>query len=211
MKKILIFTFAVMLMFSIALVMAIENGNAAGQGTQTNTETQQQNQGEEDQIQNTIQVQNSIKAGNYSIGNGKLVLIQEQLNNKWIIKSGNVSADCDCNMTQEQAQNRTRLYVNLSNGRNAEIKVMPDVASETALNRLRLKVCNEANNCTIVLKEVGQGNDTKLAYEFQVERYMRILAMFKTKAQAKTQINAETGEVIGVKNPWWAFLATKQD
>jgi len=33
------------------------------------------------------------------------------------------------------------------------IKIMPDVASEAALSRLRLRVCNETNNCTIELKD----------------------------------------------------------
>ena len=104
-------------------------------------------------------------------------------------------------MFQEQAQNRTRLKVQLSNGRYSEIKVMPDVASEKALERLRLRVCTAERNCTIVLKEVGSGNQTKAAYEIQAERHARILGLFQAKMQVKAQVDAETGEVIKIGKP----------
>jgi len=119
------------------------------------------------------------------------------------------SRDILLNMTQETIQNRTRFNVQLSNGRNAEIKIMPSTASETALARLRLKVCNESNNCTIQLKEVGSGNETRAAYEVQLERHSRILGIFAKKMQVQTQVDAENGEVVQTKKPWWAFLATE--
>jgi len=107
----------------------------------------------------------------------------------------------------DNGRNRTKLKVKLSNGQNFEIKVMPDVASEKALARLRLKKCSEENNCTIELKEVGQG----AGYELQAERHFRILGMFKARGQVKAQVNAETGEIIQVKKPWWTFLATEPE
>ena len=145
--------------------------------------------------------------------NSAEIKIQKQQNNRFQIHSNNVSAECEetCNLTQEQVQNKTKLKMKLSNGRNAEIKIMPDTASETALARLRLKVCNESNNCTIQLKEVGKGNETRPAYEIQVQRHFKLLAMFRLKSQTKAQIDAETGEVIAIKKPWWAFLATEPE
>jgi hypothetical protein len=95
----------------------------------------------------------------------------------------------------------------LSNGINAYVKVMPEVASETALERLRLKVCNESNNCTIELKEVGYGNQTKLAYELKAQKESKVFFMFKKKMQVEAQVDAESGEVIREHKPWWAFLA----
>jgi len=124
------------------------------------------------------------------------------------LKDKNTEADTDgLNVTS----NGTQLKVHLSNGRNAEIKIMPDTASETALARLRLKVCNETRNCTIQLKEVGQGNETRLAYELQIERHSRILGIFEAKMQVRAEVDAETGEVISVGKPWWAFLATQPE
>jgi len=198
---------ALILVITLSLVFALPNNKGSNAGLQTNT--QEKNSQDANQIQNTIQ--SKIKAGNYSV-DGKILQIQEESQNRLRIKAGNISAECkeDCNLTQEQEQNRTRLKIQLSNGRNAEIKIMPDVASEVALSRLRLRVCNETNNCTIELKEVGKGNETKPVYEMQVEKHMRILAMFRTKAQIKAQVDAETGEIIAVKKPWWSFLAKEE-
>jgi hypothetical protein len=116
----------------------------------------------------------------------------------------NKTINCeDCNFSINGSQLRARL----SNGRNAEVKIMPETASQKALQRLRLKVCNESNNCSIELKEVGKNNDTRLAYEVQVQRHYKLLGMFKTKAQNRVQIDAENGEVISEGKPWWRFLA----
>ena len=37
----------------------------------------------------------------------------------------------------------------------------------------------------------------------------RILGIFQAKMQVQAQVDAENGEVIKVKKPWWAFLATE--
>ena len=159
-----------------------------------------------------LQNQNQIQAGDYETEIGEQFQIQERENNRVRLKTNNVTADCDCELEQEQVQNRTRLKMKLSNGKYSEIKIMPDTASETALARLRLKVCSAENNCTIQLKEVGLSNATKQsAYEIQAQRHFRVLGLFQTKAQVKAQIDAETGEIIQVKKPWWSFLATEQE
>ena len=110
-----------------------------------------------------------------------------------------------------QERNRTRLRVRLENGTKKEIKIMPDTASERALERLRLKNCIEEQGCTIELKEVGSGKNKQLAYELQAERHARILGLFQAKMQVKAQVSAENGEVIRIGKPWWAFLATEPE
>ena|SRR3989344_415240 len=50
------------------------------------------------------------------------------------------------------------LRARLSNGRIAEIKIMPSRASAIAIARLNMNACSEENNCTIVLKETGNGS-----------------------------------------------------
>jgi hypothetical protein len=125
----------------------------------------------------------------------------------------NIKINENLNVTPAVLRNAVNTRIRLSNGRNAEIKIMPEVASETALARLRLRVCNETRNCSIELKEVGrgEGNQTRLAYEIQSERHFRILGMFRTKAQVRAQVDAENGEILQVKKPWWAFLASEPD
>jgi hypothetical protein len=112
-------------------------------------------------------------------------------------------------MSQEHTQTGTRLQVKLSNGQNSEVKVMPNTASKTALERLQLKNCNSENNCSIELKEVGQGEKVKAAYEVKVQKEAKILGLFKTKMQVQAQVDAENGEVIQTNKPWWAFLASE--
>jgi len=178
-----------------------------GQGAQTNIETQQQNQSEDTQIQ----TQNRVKSGSYTNENGKQIQVQEQANNRIQLKSGDMSAQTSMQMTQEQTQAGTKLQVKLSNGKDAEVKVMPDTASEKALESLKLNVCSEENECQIELKEVGQGEQVRAAYEIQVQKQAKILGLFRTKMQVQAQVDAENGEVIQSNKPWWAFLASESE
>ena len=152
--------------------------------------------------------ENMIQAGIYTNEQGQELEIQERENNRIELKTKDVEAYTQLNITSEQVQNRTRLKIKLSNGQDTEVKIMPDVASETALQRLRLKICSQENNCSIELKEVGKKEDIQLAYELQAQRHVKILGLFKAKIQVKAQIDAETGEVIQTKKPWWAFLSS---
>jgi len=110
--------------------------------------------------------------------------------------------------TETDDLGRTRLMVNFSNGKNAEIKIMPDTASQTALERLRLRNCSLNENCTIQLKEVGNGNQTKVVYDMQAQKETKILGLFKARMNLETQVDAETGSVITTKKPWWSFLSS---
>lgn len=107
----------------------------------------------------------------------------------------------------EKKEDKTKLMAEISNGKKAEIKVMPETASETAIERLGLKVCSQDNNCTIELKETGKGEKAKPVYEVQAIREYRILWIFKVKSTVTAEISAENGEVLMVKKPWWSFLA----
>ena len=143
-------------------------------------ELKEEGQGTGQGLDEEIQNRQMIMDGNYMGEGGQQIKIQKQTNNRIRLEVGGVGVDCDLNMTQEQVQNKTKLNVKLNNGRNAEIKVMPNTASETALNRLRLKVCSEENNCSIELKEVGQGEETKLAYEMKTQKQSKVFGLFSS-------------------------------
>jgi hypothetical protein len=214
MKKLLI----LFLMFGLLCPLAFAAGQSDGQqGTQdagtgqelmTNTETATQNQGEASQIQTQQQIQ--VQSGSYTTENGKQLQVQEQSNNQVQLTSGGVSAQTTMQMTQTQMQTGAKIQVKLSNGQDSEIKIMPDAASETALTRLRLHVCNESNNCTIQLKEVGSGEQVKAAYEVQAQKQVKVLGLFRAQMQVQAQIDAENGEVIKAMTPWWSFLAVEE-
>ena len=195
MKKI----FSVMMLF---LVASISFALAAG--------TNGDNGNENPENQNLMtQARAQVMAGNYVGENGQMMKIQKNEQDRLRIQSGNVSAECsqECNMTQEMVQNQTRLYAKMSNGNNAEIKVMPDVASEKAMEKLQLKNCVESEGCSLELKEVGKGNQTRMAYEVQAKKEYKMLGIFKAMGKNKVNVDAESGEVISAKKPWWSFLA----
>lgn len=135
-------------------------------------------------------------------------------------RSGNIitiivnNTESNTNLTlvinKTEDKNKTKLGAKISNGKYSEIKIMPDTASQIAIERLRLKVCSQTNNCTIELKEVGQGNQTKVHYEVQAEKEYKVLFLFKTKKKVIADIDSENGQVISVKKPWWAFLAKEE-
>jgi hypothetical protein len=183
---------------------AAQTGQGTGNGTQTNTELQTQNQGENTQLQNQVRVQ----SGSYMNQAGEQMQIQAGAGNEVKLQVGGVEAKSNMQVGSEydSVQNRTMLKTQLSNGKNAEIKVMPNTASETALAKLGAKCEGE---CTIELKEVGNGEQVKAAYEIKTQKQARVLGLFKAQMQVQAQVDAETGEVIQAKKPWWAFLASE--
>lgn len=111
------------------------------------------------------------------------------------VKSDGTSP-CDLESDTGNEENKT---FNLSNGRKAEIKIMPSTASERAIERLG------ELNFTIELKEVGTD---KVAYELTAEKEGKMLGLFKVRGKVSTEVDAETGEVVSVHRPWWAFMAS---
>ena len=109
--------------------------------------------------------------------------------------------DSDNNTRNEENKSQNKTFT-LSNGRKAEIKIMPETASEKAIERLGELGFN------ITLKEVGQGENAKAVYNVEAEKQGKMLGLFKIKGKVSAEIDAETGEVIKVKKPWWSFLAS---
>ncbi|MBW2971296.1 hypothetical protein KY320_04010 [Candidatus Woesearchaeota archaeon] len=190
------------------------------------TKVTTENKGEDIQIQNQQQVetnnpeageqvntqeQTQLQSGSYTTEEGKQVRVEEKTNNRIEIRSGEATAESAMEMTQQQTEQGTKLQVQLSNGRNAEVKIMPDTASERAIERLELKNCVAEEGCTIELKEVGQGEQVKAAYEVKAEKQVRVLGLFKAKMQVEAQVDAENGEVIKTRGPWWAFLTVNAE
>jgi len=96
-------------------------------------------------------------------------------------------------------KDNSKCSMNLSNGRKAEIKIMPETASEKAIERLG------ELNFTIQLKEVGKGNETKPIYELTGKKQGKFLGIFKIMERIKAQVDAENGSIKVIK-PWWSFL-----
>jgi len=113
------------------------------------------------------------------------------------IKVRNVEIDSDVELEQEGGS----LKAKLSNGNKQGIKIMPDTASQTAIEKMQTKGIN------IQLKEVGEGNDLSVVYEAEGNKSVKFLGLFKVRAQITAIISAENGEVLRLEQPWWYFLA----
>jgi len=207
MKKLLLM--ALFLILGISLVLAAQN-NSIGKANDSTVEKNQTNQGIDQGLSEQIKERKEeIKNGNYTGPLGQLLNVKELTANLRELRVNGVSAQTSLNITIEtDSEGKTKLRTKLKNGQEKEIKIMPDTASEKALERLKLKVCSPEKNCTIQLKDVGSGETEKVQYEVQLERHSRILGIFQKKMQVRAEVDAENGDV-NIHKPWWAFLATE--
>lgn len=216
MRKIMSFAMIFLLMATVVLA-AGSQGAAEDKGNAQEIMPVAEEQSQHEEINAEIeankqnkaetQVQERVKTGEYTAADGKKVQIQEQANNRVKFQSNGVAAQTSMQMNRKMVGSEAKFQVRLSNGKDAEIKIMPDTASERAIERLQLKVCTP-ENCQIELKEVGQGEQARAVYEVQAQKQVKVLGLFKKQMQVQAQISAENGEVIQSKKPWWAFLAS---
>lgn len=185
----------------VSLAFAAGPGNMSDNAGANATTNQTQNI-----IQN--QTQTRLRDGTHMMEGGQQLRVQEHMG-EMQLQASNMVANTKMQMNQEMTGNTTQLKTQLSNGRNAEIKVMPDVAAEKALERLRLRNCNEEEGCQIELKEMNKDGEPIPGYQVKTQRESRVLGLFKAKMQVQANIDAENGQVLGVNKPWWAFLATE--
>jgi len=80
-----------------------------------------------------------------------------------------------------------------------EFKVMPDTASEKAIENQQLN-----KEVTIELKDTG-----KPVYEINGNKEVRLFGLFRKSMSIVSEIDASTGEVLSIKKPWWSFLSAQ--
>jgi len=117
-----------------------------------------------------------------------------------------IDLDIKIDLKEESEDDKTRFVSELSNGEEKEIKIMPDIASEKFLEKLGLDDSEKDNCCEVVLKEVGEKEDARVVYEISADKEGLFLGLFKIKTRVSGQIDAENGEIIKIKKPWWSFL-----
>lgn len=191
--------------------------NASDIGNQNNNEWvgPQETKIQENQ-QMMIQTQQQTHEGKISIiktyqdekGNNMQINITD---NETKIRAQNIEVNSSLVIIPKQEQNRVALHTNLSNGRNAEIKVMPITASQTAITHLQMNYCNESNGCVIQIKEVGEGNQTRAAYQIQAVKRAKLIGLFDVVMPVEAQVSAENGELLRIEKPWWAIFAFEQN
>lgn len=106
----------------------------------------------------------------------------------------------------ESSDGSVRLRARLMDGSHRDIKVLPDRASEIAKARLRAKF----SNGSLEIREIMHKNMPRAVYHLEGNSSGKFLGIFKSNMNVNIEIDAETGEVIVVNKPWWAFIV-KQD
>jgi hypothetical protein len=138
-----------------------------------------------------------LKAGNYTGALGQALQVREMVRGLKELRVNNISVETELNITQETGDdNTTRLKVKLRKGMEKEIKVLPDSAMQISMEKVKLSECNEENNCTMKLIELVDGQDVKVVYKFNAMKEKKFLWIFKYKSKVKTNVDAETSEII---------------
>ncbi len=94
-----------------------------------------------------------------------------------------------------------KLLIENSEGQYSEVKIMPETASEKAIEKL-----GNVQNVQIELKQTGTDSSTKSVYMVKGEKEVKIFGLFKIKMAVSSEVSAETGEVVKIQKPWWSFL-----
>jgi len=93
------------------------------------------------------------------------------------------------------------IKVRMKNGDKKRVRVMPDEVAVLAIQELG------SEDFEIKLEE----EDGEVIYSIETEKEGRFLGIFKMKMKIRGRIDPETGEFIGKKKPWWAFLVGGED
>ena len=109
------------------------------------------------------------------------------------------------NINDNFSNNESDLEVVLSNGNKTRLRILPDQISEIARERLRTQ------NFTINLNETFDRNISRIVYNVETNKHGRFLGVFKLNVRLNAQIDPQTGQVIDVQKPWWAFLVSGED
>jgi uncharacterized membrane protein YkoI len=110
---------------------------------------------------------------------------------KFKIKSGDKEAESDLEISEQDL----KVVVKTSSG-TAELKVLPDQAAAKGLK------VEEVKSMKLVEEK---GNPV---YDISGKKRGRLFALIPVSGDVEQKVDAQSGEIIYTKTPWWSFLAT---
>lgn len=114
-----------------------------------------------------------------------------------------VDVDDEIEIEDVVVEGETKFRAKLSNGNISYIEVMPNWVREMIRQRLRIR---NQTNMTIKLKEKVHQNIPRVVYNAEFNEHGKFLGVFKLAMKVNAEVDPETGEVLEISRPWWAFL-----
>ncbi len=114
-----------------------------------------------------------------------------------------VDVDDEIEIEDVVVEGQTKFRAKLSNGNISYIEVMPNWVREMIRQRLRIR---NQTNMTIKLKEKVHKNIPRVVYNAEFNEHGRFLGVFKLAMRVNADVDPQTGELLGINRPWWAFL-----
>lgn len=127
-----------------------------------------------------------------NLSEGRQLTIRAGNSGNVIIVSKNINAST--NVELYRTENGT-LVAKFKNNQTKEI-ILPEKAQERLEEKLQKRI--EARNITL---------DENGIYRIEMQKKSRLFFLFQVNEKVQAEINAENGETIKIRNPWWGFLA----
>jgi hypothetical protein len=89
-----------------------------------------------------------------------------------------------------------KLYGVFKNNETRVVKMLPDQVKE----KIKEKMARQLENENITLDENG-------TYDYKGEKKARLFFIIPVREKVNAEVDSETGEIVKLGKPWWAFLA----
>lgn len=128
--------------------------------------------------------------------NGREMIIMAGNSGNVILQIKGINASTNVTLYKSEG----KVYGVRRNNETREIVILPDKVRERIYNNKLKWLENE----TIGLDENG-------TYRYQAHKRAKLLGFIPARVEVRGEINSETGEIIKIRNPWWAFLARDEE
>ncbi|MBU2616492.1 MAG: hypothetical protein KKB79_00740 [Nanoarchaeota archaeon] len=150
---------------------------------------------------NEQEVKIKIEENTEGIDSRRKITIEGETGNENIIET-------ELEVESEFEGEESDIMVKTTDGQRHAVKILPERVREVARERLRIR---EEGLSNLTLEEIMENGVPRVVYKLASKHPGRFLGIFKTALKAETQIDPETGEVLNVNKPWWAFLVNEEE
>jgi len=120
--------------------------------------------------------------------------------------NGNI-IETELEVENEFNEEESDIMIKTTDGQRHAIKVLPERVRKVVRERLRIRETSLSN---LTIEEIMENGVPRVVYKLASEHPGKFLGIFKTAMKAETRIDPETGEILNINKPWWAFLVNEE-